>query len=162
MKLYVNEKLFSIHRKFYVKDINDEDVFEISSKIVSIGAKTTINDISGNKLAYIEQDIFHIMPSYDIYINDELVCEISKKIKLFRNNYVLNNGYTVDGNFLMLDFSIFDDNDKQIGSVKRKLLSIGDKYEIDIPNKKNTLIVLAIVVAIANDVNRSQAINNSD
>ena len=36
MKLYVNEKLFSIHRKFYVKDENDMDVYEISSKFLTI------------------------------------------------------------------------------------------------------------------------------
>ena len=27
MKLYVNEKLFSLHNKFYVKDENDNDVY---------------------------------------------------------------------------------------------------------------------------------------
>ena len=70
MRLYVNEKLFSIHNKFYVKDENDMDVYEISSKIISLGDKTTINDMQGNKIAYIEQELFHIMPNYNVYINN--------------------------------------------------------------------------------------------
>lgn len=162
MNLYVNEKLFSIHRKFYVKDENDNDVYEISSKVISIGDKTTISDMNGNKIIYIEQKLFHLMPNYNIYINDELVCEITKKFKLFKNDYLLSNGYKVKGNFWALNFTIYDEMDNEIGSIKRKFISIGDKYEINILDVNKKEIILAIVVAITNDINRSQNSNNSD
>jgi len=163
MKLYVNEKLFSFHNRFYVKDENDKDVYEISSKIISLGDKTTINDMEGNKVAYIEQEILHLTPHYNVYINDILEFQIIKKFQLFKNDYTLNNGYRVDGNFFMLDFKVFDDNNNQIGSIKRKFISIGDKYEIEINDISKKEIVLAIIVAITNDVNRSQnTANNSN
>lgn len=156
MKLYVNEKLFSLHKKFYVTDENDLDIYEISSKIISFGDKTTINDMAGNKIAYIEQELFHITPTYNVYINDAFEFKITKKFQLFKNDYSLDNGYRVDGNFMMLDFIVYDDLGNQIGSVKRKFFSIGDKYEITIDDVNKTEIVLAIIVAITNDVNRSQ------
>lgn len=156
MKLYVNEKLFSIHNKFYVKDESDSNIYEISSKIISLGDKTTISDMNGKKIAYIEQKLFHFMPNYNIYINDEFVCKISKNFQLFKNNYSLSNGYKTKGNFLGLDFEIYDERNNQIGRIKRQLISIGDKYEIDIINPEKKEIILAIVVAIANDVNRKQ------
>ena len=161
MKLYVNEKLFSFHNRFYVKDENDKDIYEISSKIISLGDKTTINDMEGNKVAYIEQELLHLTPHYNVYINDILEFQIIKKFQLFKNDYTLSNGYRVEGKFMMLDFKVFDDNNIQIGSIKRKFFSIGDKYEIEIndPNKKE--IVLAIIVAITNDVNRSQNTSNN-
>lgn len=163
MKLYVNEKLFSFHNRFYVKDENDKDVYEISSKIISLGDKTTINDMEGNKVAYIEQEILHLTPHYNVYINDILEFQIIKKFQLFKNDYTLNNGYRVDGNFFMLDFKVFDNNNNQIGSIKRKFISIGDKYEIEINDISKKEIVLAIIVAITNDVNRSQnTANNSN
>ena len=161
MKLYVNEKLFSFHNRFYVKDENDKDVYEISSKIISLGDKTTINDMEGNKVAYIEQEILHLTPHYNVYINDILEFQIIKKFQLFKNDYTLNNGYRVDGNFFMLDFKVFDDNNIQIGSIKRKFISIGDKYEIEINDISKKEIVLAIIVAITNDVNRSQNTSNN-
>lgn len=161
MKLYVNEKLFSFHNRFYVKDENDKDVYEISSKIISLGDKTTINDMEGNKVAYIEQEILHLTPHYNVYINDTLEFKIIKKFQLFKNDYTLNNGYRVDGNFFMLDFKVFDDNNNQIGSIKRKFISIGDKYEIEINDTSKKEIVLAIIVAITNDVNRSQNTSNN-
>ena len=163
MKLYVNEKLFSIHNKFYVKDENDIDVYEISSKIISLGDKTTINDMRGNKIVYIEQELFHIMPNYNVYINDAFSFKITKKFQLFKNDYILSNGYRVEGNFMMLDFIVYDDNNNQIGSIKRKFISIGDKYEISINDISKKEIVLSIIVAITNDVNRDQnASYNSD
>lgn len=161
MKLYVNEKLFSIHNKFYVKDENNIDVYEISSKFISFGDKTTINDMNGNKIAYIEQEIFHITPSYNVYIKDEFTFKIIKKFQIFKNDYLLSNGYKVEGNFMMLDFIVFDDNNAKIGSIKRKFISIGDQYEINIDNINKKEIVLAIIVAITNDVNRSQKFSSS-
>ena len=156
MKLYVNEKLFSLHNKFYVKDESDIDVYEISSKVISFGDKTTITDMSGNKIAYIEQELFHLMPHYNVYINDVLAFSIIKKFQLFKNDYELSNGYRVEGNMLMLDLAIFDENNIQVGSIKRKFISIGDKYEIDILDESKKDVVLSIIVAITNDVNRSQ------
>ncbi len=156
MKLYVNEKLTSLHDKFYVKDENNNDVYEINSKIVSIGDKTTITDMNGNKIAYIEQELLHLTPHYNVYVNDELIFKISKMFQLFKNDYLISNGYYVKGDFLSLDFAIYDENKNEIGSIKRKFISIGDKYEIDIADESKKEIILAIIVAIKNDVNRNQ------
>lgn len=161
MKLYVNEKLFSIRSIFYVKDENDLDVYQISSKAFSFVAKTTINDIKGNKVAYIEQE-FGFMPKYKVYINDKFCCKITKKFQLFKNDYLLSNKYRVEGNFMMLDFAVYDEHNNQVGSIKRKFLSLGDKYEIEILDTSKKEIILAIVVAIANDINRSQQRHNSN
>lgn len=160
MKLYVNEKLFSLHNKFYVTDENDNNVYEISSKIMSIGHKTTINDMNGNTLIYIEQEIFHLMPNYNVYINNELSFKISKKISFWKNNYSISNGYRVEGGAMMYNFTIYDDNNNEVGSIKRKMISVGDKYEIDIIDESKKEIVLGIIVAISNEINDIQT--NSD
>ena len=157
MKLYVNEKWFSLHRKFYVKDENNEEVYQISSKVVSIGTKTTITNMKGKKIAYIKQEILHLMPHYKIYIKDNLECKIKKRLQLFKDDYVLSNGYKVKGDYLMFDFKIYDDIDKHIGTIKRKVVSLGDKYEIEIIDTSKKELILAIIVAIVNDVNRKQS-----
>lgn len=160
MKLYVNEKLFSIRNKFYVKNESGDDVFEISSQIISIGDKTTIKDMQGNEIAYIEQEIFHFTPNYKIYINGNLQSKITKKFQFFKNDYIIDNGYRVDGDIFSLDFEIYNKENKKIGNVARKFFSIGDQYEIDIYEEKDVKMVLAIVVAIANDINRKQRNND--
>ena len=156
MKLYISEKIFSAHRKFYVTDENNTNIFEISSKILSFADKTYIKNMAGEEMVYIEQQLFHLTPNYNIYINNNLVCNISKKFQLLKNDYKLDNGYRIDGKFMMFDFSIFDPNDIKIATIKRKFISIGDKYELTIDNEKDISLALAIVVAIANDINRNQ------
>lgn len=161
MKYYIREKLISLHHKFYVYDEAGKQAYEISSKVISIGDKTTLYDMRGEKYAYIEQRILHLMPHYDIYLDDHLVCSIAKKFQLIKNDYKLTNGYKVDGNFLALNFEITDPHGHIMGSIKRKFISIGDKYEIEIFDEKQELLALAILIAIANDVNRAQRNNAS-
>ena len=161
MRLYVDEKLFSIHNKFYVKDDNGKSIYEISSKVISLGDKTSITDMDGNKIVYIEEELLHLTPNYNVYIGDEFAFKITKKFQLFKNDYSLSNGYRVEGNFMMLNFVIYDDNNIQIGSIKRKLISLGDKYEINIDDVSKKEIILGIIVAITNDVNRDQNSSNN-
>lgn len=159
MKYYIREKLISLHNRFYVYDEDGHQAYEISSKMISIGDKTTLYDMKGGKHAYIEQRILHLMPHYDVYLEDQLVCSIAKKIRLIKNDYSLSNGYRVDGNFLALNFSITDPNGHMMGSIKRKFISIGDRYELNIFDQHQELLALAILIAITNDVNRAQREN---
>lgn len=156
MKFYVSEKVFSLHNKFYVKDEKNEDVYEIASKFFSFGDKTAINDRCGNRIVYIEQRLFHITPCYNVYIRDEFVFKITKKFQLFKNDYVLSNGYRVEGDFLRFDFIIYNEKNYQIGNIKRDPFSRWDEYEINIDDIDKKEIILAIVVAIVNDLNRRQ------
>ncbi|MDD7330395.1 MAG: hypothetical protein PUG52_05085 [Absicoccus porci] len=42
MKYYIKEKLLSLHKRLYVYDETEKQVYEISSKVVSFGDKTTL------------------------------------------------------------------------------------------------------------------------
>lgn len=156
MKLYINEKVFSIHNRFFVYNEQMEQVYEISSKVISIGDKTTIVDMAGKTIAYIEQEIFHLTSNYNIYINETLETKITKKFQFFKNDYTLDNGYHVKGSAFAFDFSIYDTNEIEIASIKRKFFTIGDKYEINIIDENKLPLILSIIVAIINDVNHSQ------
>ena len=157
MKLFVKEKLFSIHNRYYIYNENEKIEYEIESKAISIGDKTTIYDKEHNSIAYIEQEILHLMPHYNVYINGKYKFQIKKKFQMFKNNYELSNDYTVDGSTLSLDFIIKNNNGKEIAIINRKFLSIGDKYQIEIIDEKDINIILTIIVAITNDVDRSQS-----
>lgn len=157
MKLFVKEKLFSIHNRYYIYNENEEIEYEIESKAISIGDKTTIYDKNHKAIAYIEQEIFHLMPHYNVYMNDEYKFQIKKKFKFFRNDYELSNLYTVEGSIFNLDFAIKNTDGKEIALVNRKFISIGDKYQIEILNEEDIYIILTIIVAITNDVDRSQS-----
>ncbi len=60
----------------------------------------------------------------------------------------------------MFDFNILDPSGKEIGKISRKYFTIGDKYEVEIYDKKDVLFVLSVVAVIANDINKNQSSNN--
>lgn len=157
MKLFVKEKLFSIHNRYYIYNENDEIAYEIESKAISIGDKTTIYDKNHNIVAYIEQELFHFMPHYNVYIENNYEYQIKKKFNMFKNDYELSNSYKVEGSILNLNFTIINNFGKEIAIVNRKFVSIGDKYQIEILDEKDVNTILTIIVAITNDVDRSQA-----
>lgn len=162
MKLYVKEKVFSIHNRYYIYNENNEIEYEIESKAISIGDKTTIYDKNHNIVAYIEQELFHLMPRYNVYIENNLKYQIKKIFKFFKNDYELSNMYKVSGSALNLDFSITNNYGKEVALVTRKFLSIGDKYQIEILDENDLITILTIIVAITNDVDRAQASSASN
>ena len=157
MKLYVKEKLLSLHSRYYIYNEFEQVEYEIESRILTVGDKTTIYDKNRHIVAYIEQDWFRMLPFYNVYINEQLQYSIKKKFQLFKNDYELSNNYKVEGTFFSYNFVIKNDKDEIIATVNREFLTIGDKYQIDVLKEEDITTVLTIVVAITNDIDRAQA-----
>ena len=156
MKLYVNEKFLSIHNRYFIKDESGKDILEISNKINLSDFRTSINDLNGKELAYIKRE-FHLMPKYNVFINNNFEYSINKQFQLFKSNYVLSNNYRVDGQFLSHNFTIYNDKNEKIAEIFREYFTIGDRYTIDIIDEKDYLIILTIIVAITRDIDRAQS-----
>lgn len=157
MELYVKEKLLSMHNKYHIYNEFGSLEYEIQSKVISFGDKTTIYDKNGKEVAYIAQELLHLTSHYNVYIDNKLSYQIKKKFQFFKNDYELSNSYRVDGNVFNLNFNVYNDDNKLVASVNRKFLSIGDKYKIEIFDEKDLKTILTIIVAITNDVDRAQS-----
>lgn len=129
--------MFSLRKKYFVEDENKNNIYEISSKIFSLKHRTTVSKVDGEKVAYIEEKVFHIVPSYKVYIRDKFVCEIKRKFSLWKGKYSISNGYRVEGNFINLNFKIFNNKNKQVADINRNFFSLNNKYVIDIIDEKN-------------------------
>lgn len=101
------------------------------------------------------------MPNYNIYINGQKEFSIKKKFKLFKNDYEISNNYRVEGNFLAHSFIVYNNKDEKVGEITRKYLTIGDQYIIDIFDEKDYILILTIIVAITNDIDRAQAASST-
>ena len=82
---------------------------------------------------------------------------MEKKFQLFKNDCELSNLYKVDESTFNLNFTITNNYGKEIALVSRKFLSIGDKYQIEILDEKDIYTILTIIVAITNNIDRSQS-----
>lgn len=148
MKLYIQEKLFTLKDKFNVKDELGADKYFIEGEFLSLGHKLHIQAMDGKELALIQEKILTFLPKFFILMNGNQVAEIVQKFTLFKPKYVVNGlNWTIAGDFLQHDYSILKDG-KIIASIHKKWLSWGDCFEIDTQNDVDPVMVLAVVLAI--------------
>ena len=78
MDMYIRQKVFSIGDRYNVFDINQNLLYRVEGEILTFGAKLHLCDPSGGELLYIEQELFHMMPRYNLYCRGTLVASIRK------------------------------------------------------------------------------------
>lgn len=148
MKLYIRQKVFSWRDKFTVKDWLGRDVYEVKGQLLSIGKKLFISDKDGNEVASVKQQVVALRPKYHIYVGGREVGEIVKEITLMRPKYKVKGlGWEVTGSFLEHDYSVREGRKEVIG-IHKQWMSWGDCYELDIDDKQDALLALAVVLAI--------------
>lgn len=156
-KLYIKQKLFNIKQDFYIKDENGQDVYQIDGKLLNIGRKVILKDNLGNELAVIQQEILHIMPHYNIWINDKKIATVRKKFTILRPQYLIDDiGWTIQGDVLTLNYSINDGN-QEIAKINKKIVAMSDTYEVIIERDQDEIAIIAVVMAIdaVKDANES-------
>lgn len=148
MQLYMKQKVFSWKDKFSIQNSFGEDKYYVEGKIISLGKKLRVYDMAGNELAFVNQKVFSFLPKFQVEINGEVVAVIKKKLSLLKPKYAITGpNWDVEGNFLSHDYMI-NENGTPIVSIHKKWMAWGDTFELDIPDEKNEVLALAVVLAI--------------
>ena len=148
MQLYMKQKVFSWKDKFSILDSNGEDRYYVEGKVISIGKKLRIYDTAENELAFVNQKVVSLMPKFSVEMNGEEVAVIKKKFTLLKPKYIIEGpGWEVQGDFFGHDYTIVD-GDTIIVSIHKKWMAWGDTFELDIPDERNEVLAMAVVLAI--------------
>ncbi|EGC36467.1 hypothetical protein DICPUDRAFT_151024 [Dictyostelium purpureum] len=154
VQLYIRQKIFSASDKYKIYDEYQRVVFQCKSKILSWGSKIKMYDASGeNLIYYIKEKIrFSFYRKYYIYDNvgNEICC--IKQDALIKPKLVIkmsdgSDEFDIKGNWLAYEFSILNDK-LQIGSVRKKVLSWADTYNLDINDSFNPALFAAFVIVV--------------
>jgi uncharacterized protein YxjI len=125
-------------------------VFTVQGEIFTFGAKIHLYDAAGQELFFIQQKLFRFLPEYHIYSGDTLAAIVKKELTLFRNKLSITSqygDYTFDGNFLAMDFAIYNQG-LMVGELHKKWLTFGDSYELTIYDEDQAAFFCAIAIAI--------------
>ena len=148
MKLYMKQKVFSWGDKFTIKDEYGADKYYVEGQVFSLGKKLHVYDLVGNEVAYIEQQIFTFLPRFYVYVNGTQVAEIVKEFSFFTPRYSVEGlGWEIEGSFMAHDY-VITKNGNEIVSISKEWMTWGDSYQIDIREKEDEIIALAVVLAI--------------
>ncbi len=148
--LFTTTKVFTLHHHIDITDGDGNIVYQSNSRFFSLRDKTDITDASGTFVAHIERKIFTIRQRHYVTMADgtqfELANELLHLIREVTN--IEGLGWQLRGNLLELNFELLDEGGNVIAVIGQKLISLHDKYCIDIYQPEHEQKVVAILVTL--------------
>lgn len=148
--LFTTTKIFSLSHHIDITDENEQVMYVSVSKVVSIHDKTDISDASGKHVAHIEAKVFSLHERHTITMADGTQFEMSNELlHIVRDiTNIEGLGWQLRGNIVGLNFQLYDQNEKIIAVISQKLISMHDKYCMDIYQPEYETYVVAILVTL--------------
>ncbi len=150
MKFYIKQKVFTIKDKFSITDESQNLLYQVKGKFMSITNKLDFMNNNEQVLLHANRKVLTFMPKYRIFNpKDEQVAMINRKFA-FRPKFeleILGKYFNVEGSFFAHSFTITD-HGEPVASIKKKIISWGDTYEIEILSQDNVELFLFVVIVI--------------
>lgn len=149
MKLCFKQRFFSWFDSYDIYDASTgATAFTVEGKL-AWGHCLHILDAQGRHIATVKERVLTFLPKFDLYIGERSIGTIRKEFTLFRPAFVLDfNGWRVQGSFLEWDYTIEDAAGRTVARIAKELLRWTDTYTIDVPDERDALCALMVVLAI--------------
>jgi len=148
--LFTSTKLLTLRHEISVTDDRENVVYRAQSKVVSLRDKTDVFDAADEPVAHIEKKLFSFHERHFITMADgtqfELSNELFHLIKDVTN--IVGLDWQLRGNILGLNFELYDEQKRIVAVISQKMLSLHDKYCIDIYQPEHEKIVVAILITL--------------
>ena len=148
--LFTSTKVFSLHHHIDITDDREQVVYQARSKALSLHDKTDVFDAAGQRISHIERKILTLHQRHFVTMESGLKFELSNElmhiIKDITN--IEGLGWQLRGNILGLNFELYDERGAIVAVIGQKMLSIHDKYCIDIYQVEFEPIVVTILVTL--------------
>ncbi len=148
--LFTTSKVFTLHHRIDIVDETEAVVYQAETKFPSLHDKTDIRDAQGQPVAHIERKFFTLHQRHLVTMADgqyfELSNELFHLIKDITN--IEGLGWQLRGNILALNFELWDADGNIVAVISQKLISLHDKYCIDIYRAEEEEKVVAILVTL--------------
>lgn len=148
--LFTSSKVLSLHRHTDITDAQGSVVYQANTKFFTIRDKTDITDAQGRQVAHIEKKIFTLRERHYITMADGTKFELSREIMhIYKDVMNIEGlGWQLRGNAFGLNFELYDPQGEVIAVIGQKMISLHDKYCIDIYRPELEGIVVAILITL--------------
>jgi uncharacterized protein YxjI len=152
MRYVMREKLFSWGDDFTIRDAEGNDVYCVDGKALSFGKQLSFQDMHGNELLYIRQELFAWGPTYEITKGGAVVATVKKELFSFFNcRFMVDvpgpDDLEAKGDFVHHEYE-FTRHDQPIARVSKEWFSWSDTYGVDTGEGEDDVLILAATVVI--------------
>jgi uncharacterized protein YxjI len=149
MRYQIKQKFFSLTEKFTIKDEAGRDVLQVDGRL--IGSTKILQDMSGAELARLKRRYLTLRPTFEVHVAGNVVAVIRRR--LFKFIGAAFDIATAAGP-VEVDGRIFERNytlrraGRPIAQISKAWFSMTDTYGVEIFDESDTVITLAMVLAI--------------
>lgn len=162
--LFTSTKLFSLRHHMEITDNSGNIMYTARSKVISLHDKTDVTDRSGNQVAHIERKILSLHERHYVTMASGKKFELSNELfHLYKDiTNIEGLGWQLRGYIWGLNFELLDASGNVVAVISQKMLSIHDKYCVDIYNPEEEATVIAILVTLQHMISdRNSAVSSS-
>lgn len=157
--LFTSTKLLSLTHHIDITDEQENVVYTSKTKMISIHDKTDITDRNGNHVSHIERKFFTLHERHMITMANGTYFEMSNE--LFHIYKDITNiegiGWQLRGNMWGLNFELLDANGYIVAVISQKMVSIHDKYCLDIYRPEFEPEVITILITLQHMIRDREA-----
>ena len=161
--LFTSTRIISLHHNITVTDEHENPVYYAKSKFFSIHDKTDIITADSEYIAHIERKFWTLHQRHYVTMADGQQFELSNE--LFHIVKDITNieglGWQLQGNILSLNFELYDSTGSIIAVISQKMLSLHDKYCVDIYQPEHEKAVIAILITLQHMIRDRQNSSSS-
>ena len=148
MRLLFKQRFLSWFDSYDIYDEGGNTVFTVEGKL-SWGHRLEIHDAQGAYLGRVQEEVLTLLPRFALYVGENYLGQIKKDFTFFKPVFTLDcNDWVVNGDWLEWDYSVTDGAGVEIMRCSKELFHWTDVYTLDIPEPRNALLSLMIVLAI--------------
>ena len=148
--LYTELDPGDLHQKIEIKDDQGQLLYYTKSSVIAIKGKTELYDASGVLVAQLSKKPISFHEEHYITMDDGQKFTLSNELfHVFKDiTNIKGLGWKLKGNVIGLNFTLFDQNSEPVASIGQKMISMHDRYSIDLYQPQHEKRVVAIVIQL--------------
>lgn len=148
MKLLFKQRLFSWFDSYDIYDEAGNTVYEVKGQL-SWGHCLKIFDSAGTEVGTVKEQVFTLLPRFEIYLGSGYVGSIRKEFSFFKPKYNIDcNGWHIEGDFFEWDYSILAPDGRSVATISKQVFNWTDTYVIEVVEPQDALCTLMFVLAV--------------
>ena len=157
--LFTSKKVFSLRHHIDITDENENVVYTSESEVLSLHDKTDITAADGRHIAHIEKKLISLHERHFVTMESGIEFTISSEIFHVIKDIINIEGlgWQLRGNIIGLNFELYDENEEIVATISQKLISLHDKYSIDIYQPAEEEIAIAILITLQHMITEREA-----
>lgn len=149
-RFQMREKLISIGDDYWIEDDSGERAFKVNGKAARVRDTWVLEDVRGDEVALIRERKLSIRDAIKIEFSGR-EATVKKALVGFRDRFHVDvehgEDLTVKGNIVDHDYKMERDGDT-IAEVSKKWFRARDTYGVEVRDRADTVLVLAVTVAV--------------